>query len=119
MRITNRIDRAGLTLIEIMIVVAIIGFLLALAIPNIHSARVKAARQVCIGNMMQLDAAKQRWAIGEKKDVTETPTYVELIGPDLYLKQRPVCPSGGTYVIGDVQTRPTCSLADPDGHSLD
>ena len=58
---TNR--AGGFTLVEIMIVVAIIGLLATIAIPNFVRARLKAQQSACINNLRQLDGAKQTWAL--------------------------------------------------------
>jgi len=57
----NAGPRSGFTLIEIMIVVAIIGLLAAIAIPNFAKMRTKAQRQACIMNLKTLDSAKEAW----------------------------------------------------------
>jgi prepilin-type N-terminal cleavage/methylation domain-containing protein len=50
--------KAGFTLVEIMIVVAIIGLLAAIAIPNFVRARTTAQQNACINNLRQIDGAK-------------------------------------------------------------
>ncbi|HZQ46036.1 MAG TPA: prepilin-type N-terminal cleavage/methylation domain-containing protein, partial [Verrucomicrobiae bacterium] len=53
---------SGFTLVEIMIVVAIIGLLATIAIPNFMRASAKAKQTACINNLRQLEGAKQTWA---------------------------------------------------------
>src|SRR5829696_5556572 len=91
--------RSAFTLVEIMIVVAIIGLLAAIAIPNFIKAREASQKNACIANLRQLDGAKQTWALEEKKVSTSLPTAAMLYGATLYIRDTPSCPAGGTYAI--------------------
>lgn len=107
--------RAGFTLVEIMIVVAIIGLLAAIAIPNFVKARSKAQQNACIANLKQIDGAVQQWALENKKTSTDTYTLANVTD---YLKgsTTPNCPAGGTYAPGaSVANNPTCTVG---GHTL-
>src|ERR1035441_6430659 len=55
--------RGGFTLVEIMIVVAIIGLLASIAIPNYAQSRRAAHQAVCINNLQQIEGAIERWAM--------------------------------------------------------
>jgi prepilin-type N-terminal cleavage/methylation domain-containing protein len=107
--------RRGFTLIEIMIVVLIIGILLAIAVPNFVKARENSRKNACISSLKQIEAAKEQWAMDQKKNGTDTPGDGDLYGATAYIKTAPACPSGGTYTPGNVQTSPTCSTS---GHTL-
>jgi prepilin-type N-terminal cleavage/methylation domain-containing protein len=108
--LTGRWGRKGFTLVEIMIVVLIIGILLAIAIPNFVKARETSRTKSCIANLKQIEAAKEQWAMDNRAGTTATPGTTDLYGTTAYVKNTPVCPSGGTYTISAMDTRPTCSI---------
>jgi prepilin-type N-terminal cleavage/methylation domain-containing protein len=103
-------SRAAFTLVEIMIVVATIGMLASIAIPNYVRTRATSQKNACINNLRQIDSAVQQWALENKQPATATPTFPQVTP---YLKNSAVCPAGGTtiddsYSLNDVQTPPDC-----------
>jgi chromosome segregation ATPase len=83
----------------------------------IRQADEEAARNQCINNLRQIDAAKNEWALENNKTVGAVPTAQD-IAPYIKLDADgniPGCPSGGTYTIGAVGVPPTCSIP---GHVL-
>ena len=102
-----------------MIVVAIIGLLAAIAIPNFIKAREASQRNACIANLKQIDGAKQTWALETKQVAGATPTEAALYGPSLYIRDTPECPANGAYTLGAVTAKPTCNLsASPNLHTF-
>ncbi len=103
-------SKRGFTLVEIMIVVAIIGLLAAIAIPNFVRARTQSQKNACINNLRQIDGATQTWALEQKQAPDASVTYAN-ISP--YLKNAVICPAGGTafsdsYTLTQVTNPPTC-----------
>ena len=88
--------------------VAVPGMLAAIAIPNFVKARATSQQNACINNLRQLDAAKNQWALENRKTATDVPTQADLLP---YLRQWPVCPQGGAYTIGPVGQSPKCSIS--------
>jgi prepilin-type N-terminal cleavage/methylation domain-containing protein len=123
MKILNTRE-AGFTLVEIMIVVAIIGLLASIAIPNFARARTTSQVNACINNLRQIDGAKQQWALETKQgpaaqpDSTDIAPYMGRSTGGAVADVDFTCPAAGTYIsIGNVGTPPECTLK-ADGHVL-
>jgi len=101
-----------------MIVVAIIGLLAAIAIPNFVKARTTSQMNACINNLRLIDSSKQQWALEQRQQNASTP-----VGSDLqpYLGrgaagELPSCPVdpantfATSYSPQNVGTKPTCLI---------
>jgi prepilin-type N-terminal cleavage/methylation domain-containing protein len=102
----KKMNKKGFTLVEIMIVVAIIGLLAAIGIPSFSKARSNSREKTCLNNQRIIDAAKEQDALENNLDAGEAAAnYLDYIkgGAD------PVCPSGGAYTVGNIDTDPSCS----------
>lgn len=110
--------RNGFTLVEIMIVVAIIGLLAAMAIPNFVAANRKARMNACISNLRYIDSAKQQWALEQRRQDSDVPQGSDLqpyLGRGI-AGELPSCPADSAQTFAtsysplSVAERPQCLI---------
>jgi prepilin-type N-terminal cleavage/methylation domain-containing protein len=120
--------KSGFTLVEIMIVVAVIGLLSAIAIPNFVRARIVSQTSACINNLRQIDAAKQQWALETGKPSTQIPENTDIliyVGKSGMNGKDVCCPltakdtelGGYSGHIGTVNVLPFCGNFDSATHA--
>lgn len=111
----------GFSLIEIMIVVAIIAIAISIAVPNYFKMNAISKRTVCINNLKKITAAVEEWAL--EKNVTSgssiSSTEEEEIYDSYFRGGRPKCPTAGEYVLYEVGANPQVRCTEEDkGHKL-
>jgi general secretion pathway protein G len=102
-------NRKGLTLIELLIVVIILGALAAIAIPRITTSATTAKKNVCSTNIATLNTSIEMY----KMDKGSYPGSVAILTADVnYFPEGTtsvVCPFGTAYAIDGTTNRITTS----------
>ena len=105
---SKHVRPAGFTLVEIMVVIAIIGMLMGVATLGIGKAISSSKQHICGMNIEAIEQAKQVWSLENKKGDSDAASEDDLKS---HLKNNvfPTCPSGGTYTINANNVKATCS----------
>jgi len=101
--------KKGFTLVEIMIVVAIIGILIAIAIPSFLRAREISRRNACQENQSKIGGACEQYALEFKLpgSTNFSGSLADLVGVNGYVRETPECPSTGassSYILSTLNS---------------
>ena len=115
-------SKAAFTLVEIMIVVAIIGLLAALAIPGFVKARKQSQGRRILNDCRQMDAAIDQWALengkkdGDAIDTSAASSYLKTSWKttDLLNNNYPLTVVGSTQIAISSTTKTALSGVDID-----
>src|SRR5271166_2210043 len=86
------------TLVEIMIVVAIIALLASIAVPNFLRARKRSQASKIMEDLRQLDSANDEYAMENNKTTGMNPAFTDLRA---YVKTGTVLYNTGADIFGD------------------
>lgn len=100
-------NRKGLTLIELLIVVIILGALAAIAIPRMSSSATTAKRRACQTNQGTINSQVELYYANNES----WPTLSSFIADANYFPDTPTCPSDGTYSLDSDTHRVSCSVS--------
>jgi len=109
-------ERQGFTLVEIMVVVAIVGLLAGLAIPAVMNARKETRTSICTNNLRQIHQAKEQWAYAASVPTDALPTWTDLAPyikkstKNCYCPADPTRSCSNSYDINDLATEATCKI---------
>ena len=114
--------RKGFTIIELMIVLAIIAIAMSIAVPNFMHMSSVSKRTVCISNLRHITEAIEQWAIDKSisSGVNISQEQEDYIYSNYLHSGKPKCPSGGDYLLNPVSSNPQvqCTREEAEGHKL-
>lgn len=104
----------GYTLVEIMVVVAVIGLLASIATPHFIRTTQVTMQNTCINNLRLIAAAKDEWAMDNNTTSGADIVHMQLTP---YFKHGiPLCPRGTAYKLGPAGADPVCISYKPGIH---
>jgi len=99
--------KAGFTLIELMIVIAIIAILAAILVPNFLKARAQGQVTACKSNCKNIATSLEMYSSDNGGRYPGTANFATLLTGGNYMKTIPTCPAAGSNTYGGVYTAQT------------
>jgi prepilin-type N-terminal cleavage/methylation domain-containing protein len=116
MKINAPAKNNGFTVLELMIVCAIIALMAAIAVPTFAKSTNTTKTNTCMSNLRLINDAKEQWALEKNQtDGADAESARAEISEYLKGNKAPGCPAGGTYDYTKVGEPATCTVA---GHTL-
>jgi hypothetical protein len=109
---------SGLTFLETLMIVGLLGLVATVALPNFLAARSENQKKASISNLRRPGTAKTALASHVRKGDAAVLIDQDLVGLDKYLRQKPSPPAGGTCDYGAISTNSACTMAALNGHLL-
>lgn len=99
--------RKEASLAEWLIACAVLLIIAAIVIPSFVKSRSVSTQNMCINNLWQIDSGKEQAALAQHWGDTAAVVTTMV---NIYMKGNttPVCPSGGAYIYGRMDTVPKC-----------
>ncbi|MEX2579327.1 MAG: type II secretion system protein [Verrucomicrobiales bacterium] len=118
---SNNKKQAGLTLIEITLVIAVLLGLISVLFIGVSAYKEGSDRAKCILNISNVQKAVRSYQNLYEKEVGNDLALATIAGTGKMLETVPACPSGGAYTTADVVPAVgtpylSCSLAGDNEH---
>lgn len=103
--------RSAFTIVEILYVVTLVGLLTAMSIPSVHRTRLKSHEFDCLKTQRFIEAAKERFAMEERKSNGYEATWDEIM-PYMQPGVSLTCPGSPPYNLERIGDKCYCPIHD-------
>lgn len=122
MKLNNIKKQAGLTLIEVTLVIAVLLGLISVLFIGVSAYKEGSNRAKCILNIATVQKAVRSYQNLYELDMGDALVVGTITGAGNMIETQPTCPSSGTYTFGTVVPAAgiaylTCSLSASDNHA--